>query len=265
MSLALVFAANVGARPLIIGHRGTGADHWKNPYPENTLPSIRAGLAEGADFVEVDVQLDAEGVAILWHDKTVKFPDGEERPLTEVRREDIPDRVGPTGIVTPVPTLREALALAAELTDGPRKINLELKVAEPGLRPALVDKVVAELRRARMARQVMVTSFDPVAVGVMEAKLPGIETGLLGTASRAALDDVLYLRAAGRHVEWVLPDKRFELGEPSARGFLKLAHDAGVRVGVYTVNWSYQLRGFASLGYDAIITDVPDRAVAILP
>ncbi|AGA32997.1 Glycerophosphoryl diester phosphodiesterase [Thioalkalivibrio nitratireducens DSM 14787] len=51
------------SRPELIAHRGYAAR-----YPENTLPALEAAAAAGARFVEVDVQLAADGVPVLFHD-----------------------------------------------------------------------------------------------------------------------------------------------------------------------------------------------------
>ena len=53
-------------RPLIIGHRGASAD-----APENTLAAFALALEQGADGIELDVQLCADGVPVVMHDDTV--------------------------------------------------------------------------------------------------------------------------------------------------------------------------------------------------
>lgn len=50
--------------PELIAHRGYAAR-----FPENTLPALEAAAAAGARFVEVDVQLSADGVPVLFHDR----------------------------------------------------------------------------------------------------------------------------------------------------------------------------------------------------
>ena len=52
--------------PLIIGHRGAGAD-----APENTLAAFALALEQNADGIEFDVQLSADGVPVIIHDDTV--------------------------------------------------------------------------------------------------------------------------------------------------------------------------------------------------
>ncbi len=54
------------SRPILVGHRGYAAH-----YPENTLVGIEAALNAGAQFIEVDIQVSADGVPVLFHDATL--------------------------------------------------------------------------------------------------------------------------------------------------------------------------------------------------
>ncbi len=51
------------ALPQLIAHRG-----YARHFPENTLPAVEAALSAGARYVEVDIQLSADGVPVLFHD-----------------------------------------------------------------------------------------------------------------------------------------------------------------------------------------------------
>ena len=50
----------------LIAHRG-----WQRRFPENTAAAIRGAIAAGALAVEVDVQLSADGVPVLHHDRSL--------------------------------------------------------------------------------------------------------------------------------------------------------------------------------------------------
>jgi len=54
-------------REHLVAHRG-----WQRRYPENTLPAIKGALDAGARYIEVDVQLSADGVPVLFHDRTLQ-------------------------------------------------------------------------------------------------------------------------------------------------------------------------------------------------
>ncbi|MGG4266449.1 glycerophosphodiester phosphodiesterase family protein [Peribacillus simplex] len=51
---------------MILAHRG----QWRE-YPENSLAAINEAIEDGAEVVEIDVQLTADGVPVLMHDTTV--------------------------------------------------------------------------------------------------------------------------------------------------------------------------------------------------
>jgi len=53
--------------PTLVAHRGHAA-----ACPENTLLALEEALAAGAPWVEIDVQLSAEGVPVLFHDRTLE-------------------------------------------------------------------------------------------------------------------------------------------------------------------------------------------------
>lgn len=70
----------------LIAHRG-----YARHYPENTLLAFEAALGAGARFVETDVQLSADGVPVLFHDRSLERVCGEQGavhdyPLAALRR-----------------------------------------------------------------------------------------------------------------------------------------------------------------------------------
>ena len=65
-------------KTLLIGHRGE-PEH----YPENSLAGFRAVLDAGARYIETDVQITADGVAILSHDPTLLKITEHELAITE--------------------------------------------------------------------------------------------------------------------------------------------------------------------------------------
>jgi glycerophosphoryl diester phosphodiesterase len=60
---AIVRAAREVKLPLVIGHRGL-----PTAQPENTLPSLKAAIAAGANGVEIDLCVTKDGQVVLWHD-----------------------------------------------------------------------------------------------------------------------------------------------------------------------------------------------------
>ncbi|VAX10514.1 Glycerophosphoryl diester phosphodiesterase [hydrothermal vent metagenome] len=60
------YEVNIAADRLV-AHRG-----YPRHYPENTLSGIDAAIQAGAKYIEVDVQLSADGVAMLFHDRDLQ-------------------------------------------------------------------------------------------------------------------------------------------------------------------------------------------------
>jgi glycerophosphoryl diester phosphodiesterase len=68
----------------IIGHRGA-----RGLETENTLESLRAGAATGADRVEFDVWTTKDGVPVVQHDADFKRMAGDPRRVFDITYDDI--------------------------------------------------------------------------------------------------------------------------------------------------------------------------------
>ena len=226
------------AAPVVIAHRGASA-----AWPENTLTAFEAAVRAGADMVELDVRLTADGALVVMHDPDVaRTTDGRglvcELTLAEVR-------------ALHVPTLRDAL----DLLQGRAGAEIEIK-DDPG--EAAADAVVDQLRDARFDAA-LVSSFHAGALARTRERDAAIATGLEtdGTdALRAGLDHVV----AHGH-PFLLPDA------PSlrraGREVARLAHERGVRVGTWTVDDPEEIAELFAWGVDAVETNMPEIAAPI--
>lgn len=167
----------------VVGHRGAAGLR-----PENTLPAVEAGLAAGADAVEVDVQLSANGVPVVYHDLRLKpaltrGPDGdwlaEPGPavsgltVAALRRYDV-GRLDPRNDYakrypaqqavdgTRIPTLAQVLE-AVKATGG-AEVWIELKTdptrAASSDPRALAQATLDALDKAGMTGRAKLLSFD---------------------------------------------------------------------------------------------------------
>merc|ERR1712087_524473 len=68
----------------VIGHRGLGSNlgpkgvntlegYFAGCIRENTMLAFNAAAAQGADFVELDVQVTKDGVPVIWHDDDIYY------------------------------------------------------------------------------------------------------------------------------------------------------------------------------------------------
>lgn len=109
-------------RPLVFAHRGANS-----LAPENTISAFSAARDRGADGLELDVKLSADGQVVVMHDQTVgRTTDGHGRlrnfRLADLRRLDAGSiqrlvSWGVNGIITDEPEIaRNALANVRSLS-----------------------------------------------------------------------------------------------------------------------------------------------------
>ncbi|NWF79224.1 MAG: glycerophosphodiester phosphodiesterase [Chloroflexi bacterium] len=230
--------------PLIIAHRGASAY-----APENTLAAFALAHQQGAELIELDVQPTADGRLAVFHDATTERWDGQPRPVTQCRFEDL-RRLDIGG--ERVPALEEALAFARETGMG---LNIELKATGMGARCAALVRAYA------MVEQVIVSSFVAQALHEVRAVAPELARGYL-MGSNSMRPDVrsreLWPFFALRAVAAVAWHPSYDL--PAIDRILPLVRRAGYQVNVWTVDDPARMRALADLGATGIITNVPDVA-----
>lgn len=215
---------------LVVAHRGASAAH----PPGNTLAAFTASVALGADWVELDVHLTADGVPVVHHDPDL----ADGRNLGDLRHVDLPAHV---------PTLAESIEAC-----GPLGVNVEIKPDGPArLRDALIDAVVDLLVSLGRPERFLITSFDHSITARVRALAPALPTGLL-TMEAAGLEAVVDRAVDEGHSAvvpwWALVD------EP----FVHRTHGRGVAVNVWTVDDPGAMGRLVVMGVDAVITNVPD-------
>lgn len=235
--------------PLIFAHRGAC-----RVAPENTLPAFEAAIDLGADGIELDVQYSSDGKLVVIHNPTLETTTNGTGRVTahtfeELRRLDAGVRFAPQFAGTPIPTLDEVLDLAR----GRLLVNIELKAFDTATFGIGAD-VVARVLAHDMADQVIISSFNPLALRRAKQAGPQIECALLTAPdlpgwmrSRPAL---WLSRADSIHPEHPMVDE----------AYMAWARRRGMAVRPWTVNEEADMRRLIALGVDALITDVPDVA-----
>jgi glycerophosphoryl diester phosphodiesterase len=223
----------------LIAHRG-GASLG----PENSLEAIVASLAAGADGVEVDVRLTADLALVLTHDPVVERADGRKIRVSEMALADV-RALG-------APTLEEVL----DAVPADRLIVIELKGHpwEAGYDPdEPAAHAVAKVLVLGGDRRVVISSFNPLALGVVREDAPGTRTAIL-TAEAFDLGTNLAAALDGGHEECHVPARLLD------EAFVEEAHAAGPRVVAWTVDDPERLRAFDAWGVDGVICDDPAAA-----
>ena len=222
---------------LVLGHRGA-----PRRERENTLASFGRALELGADGVELDVRMTADGMLALRHDDG--FASGERVSTSTL--EDI-RRLEPA-----VPLLAEALDVML-----PGVCVVEMKT-QPGRNGPFCDAVASVL--ATREQRIVVSSFDPTILRRMRVLLPALRTALLvGMVSSDEERDAMIVEArdAG-HAEMHVA--RRVLGGDTGGGWFS----AGLDVVAWTVNDAAEVAALRDRGLFAVITDVPDEVAAAL-
>lgn len=224
---------------LVLGHRG--AVH--PTAPENTLASVERALRQGADGVEVDVRVTADGVPVCCHDATFERVCGDRRLVALTPYVDLP-WIGSHR----VPRLSEVVDLVA----GRGRLVVELKSPSwPAVEaPESVPAVVAVLRRHR-TDHVSVSSFDRLRLKAFRSAGLGCPTALLGRPAVPLLGLVRQARQDGHpHVHPHLSSL--------------LTHPENVPTDLAVTSWTVDrpqdLSALRALGLHAVIADDPYRA-----
>lgn len=237
-------------RTLTIAHRGASAH-----APENTIAAVRRAVLDGADLVEVDVQRSRDGALVLMHDTTLhrttdaqaRFPGRSPWRVGDFTSDELrtldaggwwsTDHSGAT-----VPTLEELFDALRGTGVG---VQLELKV--PAAHPGVVEDLAAFLGDQPEGVDVVVQSFDLLAMKELKTRLPEVPVGLLG---RPALAD---LAALASWADQVNPSHL-----TVDRDYVGRLHDLGLECRVWTVDRTLAMRRAVRLGVDGIITNRPD-------
>lgn len=256
----------VARRPLVMAHRG-GAGLW----PENTAHAFRQSVALGVDVLEMDLHGTSDGALVVIHDATVeRTTNGTGRvnalTLAELKKLDAGYRWTNDGGRTfpfrskgiTVPTLREVLD---EFPSA--RLNIDIKQAQP----SLVESFCRMLRENRATGRVTVASFSASTLAEFRHACPEVRTS-------ASIDEVFALASdlqAGRDIAAdktrvrlvQVPERAFGQGWLTAE-LVAAAHRAGVEIHVWTINEEAAMRRFLALGVDGIMTDYPDKLIALL-
>jgi glycerophosphoryl diester phosphodiesterase len=249
-------------RPLVFAHRGGCA-----LGPENTLAAFDLGLATGADGLELDVHLSADGVVVVCHDETLDRTTDARGPVAARAAAELARVDAGAGFVAPdgscpfrgqgigVPTLRDVLSRYRDT-----RIIVEMKVD----RAELGEAVAAEVRAASAVERVCVAGFGGRSTRAARAILPGMAT----SAAVAEVRHFLYRSWAGwpprqtPYGAFQVPEHAGRLRVVSPR-FIRHAHRAGVKVQVWTVDEEADMRRLLAWGADALISNRPDLAVHV--
>ena len=256
---------------LVIAHQG-----GEGLRPSNTMTAFANAVALGVDVLETDVHATADGELVLMHDDTVdRTTDGSgtlrEMTLAEVQALDAgyywTDDDGQSypyrGQGLRVPTLRELLTAFPQM-----RFNVEIKEQEP----PVAEPLCSLIRELGMAEQMLVASFNEAAIVAFRQACPEVATSMvqaeiipffalsklwLGATYQPQVEAIQVPEFRGGIVPW--GDLRVVNGR-----FIRDAQHHNIEFHVWTVNETNDMQRMLDWGVDGIITDRPDRLLALL-
>ncbi len=237
--------------PRVIAHRGSSKEH-----PEHTLAAYRKAIEQGADMLECDVRLTADGHLVCVHDRRIdRTSDGRgvvsAKTLTQLKRNDF----GHGDDRAEVLLLEDLVRLAVE---APQPVGLAIETKHPTRYAGLVEQRVVEvvrdfgLLRSRYepVGNVFLMSFSELALRRWRELAPGMPAvflmervplrcrkGWLPFAADVAGPSIEIVRAYPEYVRRV--------------------HRAGGQVFVWTVDTAEDLELCRRIGVDAVVTNRP--------
>lgn len=238
--------------PLLLGHRGA-----KKYAPENTLAAFNLALQQGADGVELDAKLSADGVVVVHHDTTVdRTTNGTGRlaqlSFAALRELDAGSFFSDDFRGEKIPTLEEVFESIGERA----MINVELtNYSTP--RDSLVEKVCELVRRHALQKNIIFSSFFPGNLKKAARFLPEVPRGLLTQISLLGL----WGRSFGFNFGDYAALHPF-ISDVTAQTVQRV-HRLNRKINVWTANTEEEVRRLISWGVDGIITDDPLLAVRV--
>lgn len=244
--------------PRVLAHRGlvTAAGEDSGIW-ENSAAAFAAAHAAGADFIETDCQVSADGDVVLFHDATLERLTGDPRAVREVRTRELEKMFASHGGLL---TVAEALQLFPEA-----RFNIDVKT-DAAIEP--LGSVLAD-----HAHRVLVTSFSDARRRATIASVLRAGASLRPATSGGSrtIATVRGLSAARlsptrtlRDVDALqIPEKQGAL-RVLTPALLRAARRHGVEVHVWTVNDPAAMQRLIAAGVDGIVSDRSDVALRTL-
>lgn len=250
--------------PLIIAHRGDSVH-----APENTLAAFRRAVEAGADGIEFDVQLTADGEVVVFHDSSLNRIAGRKGRIIELAFEELRSidvgswfdrrRLAPVNenfARERIPTLAETLA-ALKVFDG--LLYVELKSREEDVE-RLARAVCGVISDSPLLPRIIVKSFKLNAIPHVKELCPAVRTAALFAPKVRSL-----LRTKKHLLDMEEDASADEVSVHYTIATRKVADEAarrGLDLVIWTVDHPRWIRRGIELGVKAIITNDPAKMMA---
>jgi glycerophosphoryl diester phosphodiesterase len=239
----------------IVAHRGASAD-----APENTLAAFRLAWQQGADGIEGDYHLSAEGQIVCIHDADTQRVAGKklvvkETNYADLKKLDVGAWKGAAWRGETIPTLEEVLATVPE----GKKVFIELKTG-----PEIVGPLADVLKHASLNDdQIVIISLDAGVIAACKRRMPQIKCHWLTDYKQQ--DDGAWSPTVDEVIATIRQSKADGLGTEAQTKcvddqFIQHLREAGIdEFHVWTVDDPETARYFQRLGAWGITTNCPAK------
>lgn len=235
---------------LIIAHRGASGY-----APENTIPAFEKALEMGAEGIELDVHMTADGEIVVIHDHTIdRTSDGKgtirDLTLEDMRRFDFGSWFSEEYKGTTIPTLKDVLEI---LKDWDGLLNIEIK-SGPILYQGLEEKLVHMVKEYDFVDKVIFSSFNHYSLRDIKTIDPSMKIGLLyweGLVEPHIYAQRLGAEALHPHYNNIIPE------------VVEGCKKSEIMLNPYTIDDEQEMARIMKAGVDGLITDYPDRALKV--
>ena len=239
---------------MICAHRGDTTRGAK----ENSLDAIRDAIADGAEMIEIDVQMTSDGSIICHHDETLDSADDRkvwEHSMDELRR-DYDANI--------LPSFEDVL----DITSGEIYLNIEMKEYSPRLPKVFVEPLVELVRKYGMHEYSLYSSFrfEYLQVLPWDALSIAIQptTEYIDFFNSRSLQPIFL----PKRVEDMLPSEIMTFSKATAYACmlseltperLENIRSRNIHLSVYTISSIAEFEKARSLGAKAVVTDIPEE------
>ncbi|WP_062295933.1 glycerophosphodiester phosphodiesterase family protein [Demequina maris] len=233
-----------------LAHRGFSRDGL-----ENSMTAFQSAVDLGFSYVETDAHGTADGIAVALHDSSLDRTTDAEGEVSELPWSEV--RAARIGGVEPVPLLEDLLGTWPEL-----RVNIDVK-AESGIVP-----IAEAIERTGAHDRVCVASFSTARREATVARLsrPVATSAGTGEAARFLVGGLLGLGTLRSlaHVHGLQIPWRVGVLPVLTERHVRLAHEAGRVVHVWTVNNRAEMESLLDAGVDGIVSDRADLLREVL-
>lgn len=244
-------------KALIIAHRGSSG-----LAPENTLAAVKLALEQKADMIEIDVFLTKDNHLVVLHDETVdRTTNGqgriEDKTLAEAKKLDAGSWFSAKYKGESIPTLNEVL----QIVDGKSQLLIEIKKSGRGI----ADKVANLVKAHNATKWCIIQSFDPVVAQNLQKVDAPIERHQLVIGNLPLFLPYHYNKKlkSGKLTQYKNVQAINTMYWFTTKNVIDRIHRQKQKIFVWTVNKPKDIRKLLQMGVDGIITNYPDKALAV--